>query len=102
MGEGTQNLEHREMTIDIMKMTSSIPERKIQLVEALSRVLMKRVRANRPQVDVTMLGSFSGVRQSLSLAVPEPRFRLRAVRSAAASLKKRNATLREAVIKDVL
>ena len=82
------------MTIDSVRMRFTVPEKKLLKLEVMATSIMKKLRSNRRQVDTAVLRSFAGVCQSLSLAVPETRFRLSELYTAIASSKKRTATLR--------
>ena len=101
MGTVTQILDHHGTTIDTVRMRFTVPENKILKVEGMTTSIMQEIRSNRRLVDTGVLRSTAGIFQSLSLAVPETRFRLRELHTAVVSSKKRGATLREAAIKAV-
>ena len=96
-GRGAQVIDHLGMTINSVGMSFRVPEKKIARVVTMAKRILKNVRANRRRVDVTALRSFAGTCQSLSLAVPETRFRLRDVHCAIALSKGRRVTLKGAV-----
>lgn len=100
MGAGTQVKVHLGMTMNTIRMTFTAPEKKIQMVERMSRQNMRRVRAGRRNVGVTLLRSFAGVCQSVPLVVSETRLRLRAIQFAAASSKGPGATLMKGLSSD--
>lgn len=103
LGAGSTRLVHLGLEIDTAQMTFGVPQEKAQRIVAKARTIMQRVRRNRRLVEVTTLRMFAGFAQSLALAVPDVRFRLRGVHDAIAAAKAgRYARLGKTGIRDVL
>lgn len=78
-GHGSQVLQHLGFIIDTHRGTFGVPAEKLDRVEEQARTIMKLARRNRRRLSKQLQAKFIGTAQSLSLAVPDAAFRLRAL-----------------------